>query len=388
MTGSSVGVAGRPGYLRAMNERLLLDVIRGQGPSAVADLMANSSLSKPTVGLTIRRLEEQGLVRAAGPRQGGRGPKAQIYAISPGAGCVLALDVGALFVRGALTDLAGEQLASGSRRVQRISEPRGMKDVVALGRQLLRDAGRSADQVTQTIIGSPGFYSPSTDAMVLSNNLPGWDAPGVIAKLRAAFGERTLVQNDVNLAALAESRRGHGRGVEAFAFLSVGSGVAMGLVIRDQIYAGSHLAAGEIGYLPYALGGQDGRRYTLESQASGRGLVARAEAMGMRSGVTAPEVFAAAKAGDPIATIAVEQEADLVAFAMASISAVIDPALIVLGGGIGRAEGFEAMVVAALQNMIPIAPAVKTSALGDNAVVVGSIGAGLDLAWDGLLAGE
>jgi len=424
-------VAGRPQLLRAMNEQTLLNAIRRHGPLARGDLTSLSGLSKPTVGLALANLERDGLVRAAGNRRGSRGPRAQLYEVRPDAGYVLALDVGSEYVRGAVSDLAGTVLARGNRSVHAASSHLRTSGLISLGDDLLAEAGVRPAKITQTIIGSPGFYNPVTDIVELANNLPGWEQPGVILDIREAFGQATAIQNDVNLSALAESRLGHGRGVDSFAFLSVGTGMAMGLVIGGQIYPGAHFAAGEIGYLPVvrspgpagtgagagagaggASGGADGARGaqpangagtppvrqpstlsrrrrspppTLESEASGPGVVRAARAAGLRGSPSARKVFEAARGGDLIAKSVVAAEARLVSYAIAAVAAVVDPALVVLGGGIGRAEGFAEIVARELRGMFPIVPEIRVTALGEEAVVEGAVVAGIDLAWEKLV---
>src|SRR5262249_5746323 len=112
----TVAAAGMPGAMsaaraqriRALNEQLLLGHIRDHGPCSRADLARLSGLSKPTVSLALATVEQAGLVREAGQRIGRPGRSALLYEIRPDAGFVLGLDVGAQYVRGALTDLAGE----------------------------------------------------------------------------------------------------------------------------------------------------------------------------------------------------------------------------------------------------------------------------------------
>src|SRR5437763_6394486 len=103
---ASNGSPARPQLIRELNEQLLLEQIRRAGQLSRADLARSSSLSKPTVSLTLANLERAGLVRAAGVRTGVPGPAAVLYEVRPEAGFVLALDVGHQFLRGAVSALA------------------------------------------------------------------------------------------------------------------------------------------------------------------------------------------------------------------------------------------------------------------------------------------
>jgi len=163
----------------------------------------------------------------------------------------------------------------------------------------------------------------------------------------------------------------------------------MGLVIDGKLHRGAHGVAGEIAYLP--LAGEDTsasevrRRGSLEAAASSAAVVRTAREAGLPDLVSARSVFAAAAAGDERARAVVAREVDLVARALASIVAVVDPALIVLGGGIGRAPGFADAVAATLTRFGPIAPEVRASALGDDAVVDGCIASGMEQLWQRVL---
>ncbi len=379
-------VAARPQLMRAMNEQLLLEQVRRSGPISRADLARISGLSKPTVALALADLERDGLIRVAGHRTGLRGPAALLYEVRPEAGYVLGLDVGREYIRGAIADLAGNVRAKAARRTHAASAHSRVFDLTTLADDLALSAGITRAKVTQAVLGSPGVYDPERGALTMARNLPGWERPEVLTEIRQAFGKRAVVENDVDLAALAEQHFGHGKGVETFAFVSVGTGIGMGLIVHGSLHRGAHGAAGEIAYLPLGDDRADPaearRRGTLEAASSGSGVVRAARLSGMRGGgLSARRVFEAAKAGDENAAQVVAAEAVLVAKALASIVAVVDPELIVLGGGIGRAPGFAAAVGEALEPMAPFVPEIRVSALGDDAVVEGCLAAGLDRAW-------
>jgi len=172
--------------------------------------------------------------------------------------------------------------------------------------------------------------------------------------------------------------------------VSVGTGIGMGLVIDGKLHRGAHGAAGEIAYLPLAGGSVDdeeARRHgALEAAVSASAVVRAARRNGLRGPLSARRVFAAAAGGDPRAGAVVTEEARLVAGAIASVVAVVDPPLVVLGGGIGRAPGFLEAVRVELASLSPLAPPLRVSALGDDAVVDGSLALGLERAWELVLA--
>ena len=381
--------AARPRLMRTLNEQLLLEQIRANGPVSRGDLVTASGLSKPTVALALTSLERDALVQQAGRRIGGRGRSASLYEIRSDAGLVLGLDVGREFIRGAVTDLSGTVRARGSRSAHASSGAARVRELAALAAELLREAEVDGGALLQTVVGSPGIVEPGGRALQLAANLPGWERPAVLRDLRRMFGARTRIENDVDAAAVAEQVHGHGRDVSTFAFVSVGTGVGMGLVLDGKLHRGAHGAAGEIAFLP--LGGEapelgDARRRgALESVASAAAIVRAARRSGSRLR-SARGVFAAAAAGDERAREIVAGEAEVVARALGAVVAVVDPELIVLGGGIGRAPGFAEEVAGRLADFSPIVPEVRPSALGEDAVVDGCLAVGSEQLWEQVLS--
>jgi predicted NBD/HSP70 family sugar kinase len=441
--------AARPALIRAINEQLLLEHIRTAGPYSRAELARVSGLSKPTVSLALANLERAGLVRHAGQRTGVPGRSALLYEIRPEAGFVLGLDIGLRYLRGAVADLAGGVRARHSVAVHATSVPGRVAELVRLADDLCARAGISRTSVTQTVIGSPGVYDPQHNLMALTGGLPGWDRPEALTSLREAFGPALAIENDVDAAALAERALGHGRDVDNFAFVHIGTGIGMGLVLGGRLHRGVHGVAGEIAFMPLGSAGPAGpagdggdggdhdagadpringypavgsgpngdsgadsdselaraddseadsgadsgvdpeearRRGTLEVAAAADGIVRAARWAGMRGPITARSVFEAAAEGDPRAAAVVAAEARLVASAICCVITVIDPSLIVLGGGIGQAPGFADAVTLALAATAPVLPEVKVSALGTEVVVDGCLAEGASLAWTRLVA--
>jgi predicted NBD/HSP70 family sugar kinase len=152
-----------------------------------------------------------------------------------------------------------------------------------------------------------------------------------------------------------------------------------------------HGVAGEIAYMPLSEGegstAEDARRRgTLEAAGAASAVVRAARRAGMRGSVSARRVFEAAASGDQRAVDVVAAEALLVAKAICAIITVVDPELVVLGGGIGQAPGFAAAVSAQLSKLAPVLPDVRVSALGTDVVVDGCLASGAELAWQRLTA--
>lgn len=377
--------AGTPSLLRAINERSALEAIRRNGPVSRAEVARETGLSKPTVSLALAELARAGLVREVGRKTGGKGPSAILYELNPQAGWVVGIDVGREYVRAAIADITGAIVARRDERARVRSAASLIGQIGEVAHSLAGEAGLRWRQVTQAAIGSPGVLDPERGAVALAANLPGWGRQGLVEALRRELGTNLSFENDVNLAAIGERARGHGRDVESFVYLWVGTGVGMGLVLNGELYRGTHGAAGEIAYLPVGPGDPhdptNRRRGTFEEAAAAAGIVRAAHDLGMRAPLTAKKIFAAARRGHPAAMAAVEVEAARLALGIAAIAPVVDPALVVLGGGVGHnGDLLLGPIERELAAVSPFHPPVVVSALGEEAVLQGAIATALEAA--------
>ena len=367
--------------MRVMNERAVFERIRLLGPVSRPQLAEATGLSKPTISLALANLERCGLVRHVGQRTGNSGRAALLYEMRPEAGWVIGVDVGRSWLRAALANLAGEVVL---RRQERSQSRDAQKLVAQIGRMataLAVEAGQSYDDVTYTVIGSPGVVDHRSGSMRLAANISGWSGPGILEALRERLGTSIAVENDINLAALGEQAHGMGKGIANFVFISVGTGIGMGIVIDGQLHRGARGAAGEIGFLP--LGESEPvedtvtkrRPGSLESVASADAVVANARRLGLRGARSAKEVFESTRTREKAALAAVRLEAEHLARAVAAVTSVLDPELVVLGGGIGRnGDLLIAPMERQLRKLLHITPPpLVVSALGDDAVVLGAL---------------
>jgi predicted NBD/HSP70 family sugar kinase len=190
-----------------------------------------------------------------------------------------------------------------------------------------------------------------------------------------------VVENDANLAAVGEMTAGAAQGVDVFVCITVGTGIGMGIVVDGQLFRGAHGAAGEVGYLPYGWPPEDSEppeQGMLETAVSGHSVVQKAHRRGLVDAKSAKEVFELARQGDAKALEAVNEEARQLGLVVGAVAAVIDPELVVLGGGIGSntdllAEPLEQ----ALRSTTPLRPKIVAGELGDAAVLTGAISVGL-----------
>jgi predicted NBD/HSP70 family sugar kinase len=380
---------GTPRLLRAMNERGLLEHVRLHGPLSRAQLARETGLSKPTVSLALANLERAGLVRTVGQTtsQGG-GRQAILYELDPTAGYVVGVDIGRSWVRVALADLAGTIIS----RAKEENVANDAESLVAMATELARrtvaNAGLDWSCVVHTVIGTPGVLDEPGGRVLFASNLPGWGRSGLVEMLRKAFGSSLTLDNDANLAALGEQIFGCGKQARTFVFLTVGTGIGMGIILDGALYRGAHGASGEVGYLP--LGAQDvtdlsagaSQRGILEDLASADGIVRSAQHMGLQP-QSARRVFDAARDGEAKALAVVEREGQRLALAIAAVIAILDPEMVILGGGIGHnLDLLRSPIERRLEEITPLHTRLVASELADEAVLLGTIATGLTIARD------
>jgi predicted NBD/HSP70 family sugar kinase len=377
---------GTPRLLRSMNERVLLEHLRRNGPISRAQLARATGLSKPTVSQALANLERAGLVRPvgqAGSERGGR--QAILYEPDPTAGYVVGIDIGRSWVRVAVADLASTIIVRCEERNQAQRVAPLVDLTTELAHRAVVAAGITSSQVVHTVIGTTGVYDSGSGHLLFASNLPREDQSGLVEMLRNAFEASLTVENDANLAALGERMFGCGTAAGTFVFLLVGTGIGMGIIINGNLYRGAHGASGEVAFLPL---GPDAStdidvkgRGMLEEAAAANGIIRNALAMGMSSPLSAKQIFDAARVGDKIALAVVEQEGQYLARAVASIAAILDPELIVLGGGIGHNLD---LLIGPLERQLhaitPLRPPIVASKLGEDVILLGAIATGLEVA--------
>ena len=250
--------------------------------------------------------------------------------------------------------------------------------IVSLTHEVLTSSGADSSRLDAMAVGVPGVVPVGDGAINLAPNLP---ALGQL-DLRAALGKRLAVpvalENDVNLATLAEHRHGLAVGISDFVFISIGTGVGMGVVAGDVLQRGATGAAGEIGFLPVGLDPFDDVNQVhgpLEEAAGGIGIARRyqeAARDGTRP-VTAFDVYARAASGDREALAVLDEQARAIALALQAVHSVLDPALVVFGGGIGSRQDFVARVRSYVARLTRRSPRIETTVLGERAGLVGAL---------------
>jgi glucokinase len=291
---------------------------------------------------------------------------------------VVGVDLGGSYVRGLLAEAGGGQVAAGMCPTPRDGATGVVQAIVALCRGLADDGGVAWDRVASLAIGVPGVADRESGALHLAPNLPPFDGVDLVGAVGAELGVAVVADNDVNAATLAEHRHGRGAGSDDFVFIAVGTGIGMGIIAEGRLLRGASGAAGEIGMLPFGgdpFNPANHVRGTLEEAAAGIGVARRyAERVGAGSARADPiDLFAAAAVGDADAAAALDHQASSLALAVVAIHSVLDPGLIVFGGGLGTRADLVASVRDRVGRLSRRAIRIEPSMLGERAGVLGAV---------------
>jgi predicted NBD/HSP70 family sugar kinase len=251
---------------------------------------------------------------------------------------VAGIDLGPTHTRLAVADLRGEPLAR-----RQIETPAHLAPLELLGRiaragkELVREVAVPQGRLLAVCAGAPGVVDRDQGTVTAAApNLHGWTGVSMADNLQRAFGAPVVVENDVNLAILGERWRGAARGHDTCAFLSFGTGVGAGIVVDGELRRGHHSLAGEIGFMcmgPEHVETEFGSSGCLETLTGLQTLDARWRGTGNLERWV-EELFEGAAAGDASAADVARDVARLVTMAVANLSLVLDPSLIVMGGAL------------------------------------------------------
>lgn len=338
------GTPGTPRVLRAMNDRAALDLLVSQGPLTRTQIGELTGLSKPTASQLLGRLEAAGLVRTTGNVTGRPGPNAQLYEVAPDAAYVAALAVDQCGITAAVADVTGRVLGEervGTDAVDEGTPDRTARLVAAAVDGALAKAGLERERLHGVVIGTPGALDPQTGVLRYAPHLPGWQSRTLREELAGVLGVPIVIENDVNLAAVAEQHDGAAQDFDDFVLVWADEGVGAAIVLGGQLLRGATGGAGEIGYMPLpdAPLARGGDRSAARPDAGGGfqrlvgapSVVELAREYGVRDARTVEEALADDRVRAEVAR--------RLATGLAAVVAVVDPRLVVLSGEVAQAGG-------------------------------------------------
>ena len=361
--------------LRQLSVQAVMDVLLREGSASRASLSRKTGLSKQTMSEVMRLLTDRGWVREGGMISGGVGRSAMRYEVDPNAGVVLGVDLGSSTIRASLVNIAGAIVAQ--RDIP--SDARGGQYLVdqigALKRELLTEGQVPAERLLFATVAIPGVMDPVSGRLSLAPNLDDMGALNVAESLRQAIECKVSFENDVNAGAIGEYWETPGTRDASYAFISIGTGVGLGILVNGKLLRGATMAAGEVGYLPL---GSDPfsplsvERGALECALGAAGISNRYHQAGGPAGTSVREIFERYNEGQRAAQVTIEESARLAALLVATVTSVIDPARVVIGGNIGGRPELVRLIERILPSCTRRPVPIGMGRLGARATVVGA----------------
>lgn len=377
---------------------------RRGGTASRSELTGFLGVSRSKVFKEVQALIEAGLAAEDGLADSEGGRRSSLIGIPRSAGVVAAAALGATSVDVALFTLAGELLDCRSEPAEIREGPRPVLGRVKELLSELREASLvDAREVLSIGIGVPGPVEQASGVLRSPPIMPGWDGFPIRDSFAGEYAAPVFVDNDVNVMALGEHWGGVARGVDNVLFVKVGTGIGCGIIADGRIYRGTQGSAGDIGHVAVDADGPVctcGNRGCLEAMAAAPAMrleaerrareglsAALAEILEGRGELTARDIGRVAGAGDYEAQGIIRRSGRLTGQVIATLVSVLNPSLIVLGGGVSRiGHAFLAEIRSTVYaRSLPLATRNLPIVLSELGEMSGVTGAGT-LAAEGVLA--
>lgn len=303
----------------------------------------------------------------------------------------IGVDVGGTKVLGGVVDDNGSVLARARRDTPRQGGAGLTQTIADVALELMADF-----EIATVGISAAGFVSSDRKTMLATPNIAGWNGVNLDAQLSSLIGLPLVIENDANAAAWGEARFGAGLDEDHLMLLTIGTGIGGGIVVDGQLYRGAFGVAAEFGHMRVVPEGHlcgCGSRGCFEQYASGNALLRHArEAIsgspemarnllslgdGTVAGLTGKHITQAAREGDAVALAAFNTTAQWLGAGIASLAMVLDPACVIIGGGvIDAGEILLAPTRLAVERNMPFSgkhpsPKIIAAQLGNEAGLVG-----------------
>lgn len=370
-----------PTMLRRVNAGKVLDVLTRARVMTGTGLIEATGLTRATVHAVCNDLISMGWVVEHDPgRNASVGRPSRRFEFNSQAGCVLGIDIGATRTTVLVADLRGETIAKAGRSVAGVKAPGERTELV---HETVVDALAAAEvsdaQVLAAGVGVAAPVDREGHILVDDEFWRRFDA-GLADRLTELHGWPVLLENDANLATLGEHWRGVGRNVDDLAVLLAGERFGSGLMDSGRLLHGSRGGAGEMVFLKLVEGVGDTHGIARIAREQGAAAVADPSVdtslreLAEDGEVTAELVFAAAAAGDEVASGILQLIAGRTARVVATLGILFNPELVVLGGAVAEAAGaLLPDIEKQLAGFTTTPPRVEVSPLGDAIVSVGAV---------------
>ncbi|TLM74624.1 ROK family protein [Pseudarthrobacter sp. NamB4] len=375
--------------VRRVNASAMLKAMRGAGIVTGTDLMAATGLSRATVISICDELVRLGWLRELENQRVAegylKGRPARRFVFDDGAATVLGIDIGANKITAIVADMAGKALSRVTMPFRAHNVPAGERaDVLDhITAEALEKAAVSADSVLAVSVGVAAPVSRDGEVLTVQEFWKSFDVRRLVSE---RHGWHVLLENDANLATLAERWRGMAQGVDNLVVMLAGDRLGAGVLESGRLLHGQLGGFGELGY----LGNVEGVGDTLgiahyvafwgqEALACGAKTQLHELCGGAPASLTAEMVFAAASDGDHVAQGVLNRVARRMARVIGSVSTLVNPELVVLAGGVAAsARALIPVIEEELPKYTFTPPRVEASSLGDGIVSIGAIRLALD----------
>jgi len=329
---------GDTALIKQINTALVLDAVIKQAPLSRAAISERTGLNKATVSSLVQDLMDRHLVIEIGTGESSGGRKPVMLLFNSTAGYALGIDLGVNYIRGVLTDLAGEITAEAERTLESTVLDAVLPELYSCIEELTALAPASDYGIVGIGLGVPGIVD-GAGTMLLAPNLE-WEQVELGRLLEERYQLPVIIDNEANAGAKGEQRYGAGRGIANQIYVSVGIGIGTGIILNKELYKGASGFSGELGHLSIDLEGRQcrcGNRGCWELYASENALLAQAAELGL--GYT--RLSALLQAADEGHEDAISLFAGIgryIGIGIANIMNVFNPDVVLIGNRISRAR--------------------------------------------------
>ncbi|HEY6074661.1 MAG TPA: ROK family protein [Anaerolineales bacterium] len=313
-------------------------------------------LTRAAVTLIINDLMASGIICETSSSLPTTGRPPINLEVNPGRGKVAGIDMGATHISLMIANCAAQPIGEAEIAINIADGPEHcLNQADALLHDVAKGAGIEFKDLLAIGIGVPGPIQSEAGMVVAPPIMPGWDRFPIRASLEKRWGCPISLNNDAELGAVGEWAYGAGRSTRNLAYIKVGTGVGAGLLLDGHTYRGASGSAGEIGHLTMDVDGElctCGNRGCLETLASGPAIARRAQRaaasgrqtqlglQGSEGALTARDVAAAARRGDLLSQQIIVEAGKHLGIAIAGLVNLINPNMIVVGGGVAQIGDF------------------------------------------------
>ena len=361
--------------IRNINKGLVLRTIEKNSPISRADVGKIVGLTPPTISAIVKDLMERDIVQEIGKGDSSGGKKPILLRINSKTAYMIAVDLGGENgIRVALMDLSYHIIKEKfGTKIESLNSQKLKNSLSIILKDFIKEINISQEKILGIGIGVPGIIDSKLKKVIGAPYL-NWEISLEDLTLNE-IGIPITLENDVNLMALGEKTKGIAKKINNFVFVGERSGIGAGIIINRKLYKGANNAAGEAGYLfidpHYAP--KSMRDYgCLEKLASSKIVIEKARKK-LGKNIKVREIFKMAAEGDSAALDIVQETLKYLAYGIANISCVLDPELVIIGGGISiLPPRFLEEMKMDIRKIIPFVPKMEFSKLGEDGVLIGA----------------